>query len=267
MTSQLDLADQIVGPAEQDTIVSLVAHMTTPRTNMQLLPADARRQWMNDTPERFAHRCLPLLIANQSGWVITNPEPISVTWDGTPAKEGITIEALDAQLPSVSSHFGDAILTWSLPYVFRTSPGYNLLVRGPANWPKDGISALEGVVETDWLEATFTMNWKLTRPHLKVVFERDEPICMVVPQRRGELESVVPRLRRLDQTPALAEAYNQWSDGRIRFYRQLHQPGSDAQARGWERTYMLGIQQDGSQAPTHQTRLRLQSFASDNGCD
>jgi hypothetical protein len=27
------------------------------------------------------------------------------------------------------------------------------------------ISPLDGIVETDWLEATFTMNWKLTRPN------------------------------------------------------------------------------------------------------
>jgi Family of unknown function (DUF6065) len=43
--------------------------------------------------------------------------------------------------------------------VFRTPPGCNLYVRGPANSPKDGIAALEGIIETDWSEATFTMNW------------------------------------------------------------------------------------------------------------
>jgi hypothetical protein len=39
--------------------------------------------------------------------------------------------------PSAISHFGSGILTWNVPYLFRTPPGYNLLVRGPANWPKD----------------------------------------------------------------------------------------------------------------------------------
>ena len=49
-----------------------------------------------------------------------------------------------------ASHFGDGILTWHLPILFRTPPGYNLLVRGPANYPKDAVSPLEGIVETDW---------------------------------------------------------------------------------------------------------------------
>ena len=43
-------------------------------------------------------------------------------------------------------------------------------------------------METDWLDATFTMNWKLTRPHHPVVFEADEPIAMNSPVRRGQLE-------------------------------------------------------------------------------
>ena len=64
----------------------------------------------------------------------------------------------------VSSNFGYGIVTWYLPYLFRTSPGYNLWVRGPVNSPKDGIVPLEGLVETDWAEATFTVNWKITRP-------------------------------------------------------------------------------------------------------
>jgi hypothetical protein len=113
----------------ESAAVSLVAYLTHPQTRMNLRPADSRRQWMSETPLGFAHRCLPLLIANQSGWVITNPDPISVTWDGSASREGLTIEALDGELPFVSSHFGSALLSWTFPYVFRTSPGYNLLVR------------------------------------------------------------------------------------------------------------------------------------------
>ena len=90
------------------------------------------------------------------------------------------------------SHFGDGILTWHLPMLFRTPAGYNLLVRGPANYPRDGVCALEGIVETDWASASFSMSWKLTRKLMPVRFEVDEPICMIVPQRRAELEEFAP---------------------------------------------------------------------------
>jgi hypothetical protein len=244
-------------------VISLVAYVTNPEARTKLVTADAARPWLDDTPERFAYRCLPLLIANQGGWLMTNPDPIRVTWNGTAVREGLTIEALDGASPWVSSHFGSAIVTWNLPYLFRTSPGFELLVRGPANWPKDGVCALEGVVETDWAVATFTMNWKLTRPHLPVVFERDEPICMIVPRRAGELEGVVPTIRSLEEAPLLADAFHQWSDSRAHFLAELQQEGSHAQQEGWQRTYMLGLRPDGARASRHRTRLHLRSFTAE----
>jgi hypothetical protein len=132
---------------------------------------------MHRTPQRFANRCLPMLIANQ-GWHILNTRKIAVTWDGGAAIGSLRIDHADGNaVPFVGSHFGSGILTWNIPYLFRTPPGFNLLVRGPANWPKDGIQALEGIVETDWADATFTMNWQMTRPHFTVIFEAGEPIA------------------------------------------------------------------------------------------
>jgi hypothetical protein len=238
----------------------LTAYKLEPSPAMPLLRAPVGRAWMNASPNRFAYRCLPLLIANQSGWLVLNPRPIRVVWDGTDAMQGLTIEPLGEGLPSVRSHFGSGILTWNLPYLFQTPSGYNLLVRGPANWPKDGACPLEGVVETDWSPATFTMNWKLTRPHLPVVFDKDEPICMILPQRRGELEAFRPRLRSLFRAPSLARLYGRWSAGRSVFLRELRKPGSEAERRGWQRDYLLGMLPDGTQHPDHQTKLRLKSF-------
>ena len=132
---------------------------------MRLEAACTTRSWMAATDQQFANRCLPLLMANQSGWFVLNCHPLRATWTGDDAIAGLCVEYLDGSPPYPAiSHFGYGVLTWTLPYLFRTSPGYNLLVRGPANWPKDGACPLEGVVETDWAVATFTMNWKLTRP-------------------------------------------------------------------------------------------------------
>src|SRR5262249_11468483 len=153
--------------------------------------------------DMWANRCLPLLVANQGGWVLLTPVPFEATWSGEPSPSGTTIEFSD-ELPHprpVASHFGYGIVTWAVPFLFRTPPGYNLLARGPANWPKDGISPLEGLVETDWAVTTFTMNWKITRPDVTVRFEEREPFCMIVPQRRGELEAFRPRFEELGDHP------------------------------------------------------------------
>ena len=210
------------------------------RTSLSITCAPTSRAWMEATSNRFAQRCLPLLIANQAGWVVLNPEPVRVVWDGTDVIDGVAIEPLGAGAAAASSHFGHGILTWNLPYLFRTPPGYNLLVRGPANWPKDGVTALEGIVETDWAVATFTMNWKLTRAHLPVTFDAGEPICMIVPQRRGELEEFVPRIREIASAPRTLRSYRTWRQQRKQFLDDLKVVGSEAAQQAWQRHYFQG---------------------------
>ena len=173
---------------------------------MPLVPAQRSRGWMDATNAHFANRCLPLLMANQAGWFLISAHKLRLTWNGADDLGAVKVEHLDGPTPTPAmSHFGSGIVTWNVPYLFRTSPGYNLLVRGPANWPKEGVSPLEGLVETDWSSATFTVNWRMTRPHFPVTFEVGEPLCMLVPQRRGELESFHPQLRMLSSEPALED--------------------------------------------------------------
>ncbi|MCA1685255.1 MAG: DUF6065 family protein, partial [Planctomycetia bacterium] len=42
--------------------------------------ADWRRDWMDATPNRYAYRCLPLTIMNQTGWWVKNPVGFTATW-------------------------------------------------------------------------------------------------------------------------------------------------------------------------------------------
>ena len=58
----------------------------------------------------------------------------------------------------VISHFGSGVLTFHAGYLFRTPPGWAVWARGAPNTVKDGIVPLDGLVETDWLPFTFTMN-------------------------------------------------------------------------------------------------------------
>ena len=255
--------DITLPPPELETAPLLTAYVINASVSLPLLPAPRARPWMNATNERFANRCLPLLIANQAGWILVSGHSLRVSWNGRNDIGGVTVEYLKGGPPfPASSHFGYGIVTWNVPYLFRTSPGYNLLVRGPANWPKDGIAPLEGVVETDWSAATFTVNWRLTRANHPVSFEEGEPICMLVPQRRGELEAFRPEVRPLDDDPALAERYHGWSGDRAAFNAALAVPGSEAVKRGWQKHYFQDVSLDGSSAPTtHQTKLALRPFA------
>ena len=223
--------------------------------------ASVHRDWMDYSNDRFANRCLPLLLGNQAGWLIPSTCTARIHWYGGRSQDSLSIVTDDGSSPvHPFSHFGHGVLTWSIPYLFQTSPGYNLLVRGPSNYPKDAIQALDAIVETDWFPATFTMNWVMTRPYSTVTFKRGEPICMLVPQRRGELENVHPRVVRITDDPALARRYGKWHQSRAAFISALRRGSKEAVKKGWQRDYFLGRDVDGHKAPEHQMRLRLKAF-------
>jgi hypothetical protein len=228
-------------------------------TPMRLEPAPATRAWMDDTPRRFAYRCLPLVLANQAGWILRGGPPVVATWDGGPDPENVRVEVdePDDHDPSVVSHFGSGILTWRLPLLFRTSPGYNLLVRGAPNEWKDGACPLDGLVETDWSPMTFTMNWRITRPDHPVAFGPEDAICMIVPQRRGELEAFAARVMPLGADAPLEQAHQRWAESRKAF---IDGPRTaEAQFH-----YQRGTSPGGDSAPEHQLRLRLAAFTDES---
>jgi hypothetical protein len=219
---------------------------------------------MDRTRERFAYRCLPLLIANQNGWFILNVHKIRCIWDGGTNESALRI-ACDAGPKDVpcpaASHFGHGVLTWNLNYLFRTSPGYNLWARGPANMFKPGIAPLEGIVETDWAVATFTMNWKMLAVNMEVEFLPGEPICMIVPVRRGDVERFTPKLRDLDTEADLKAKYEQWSASRSKFIQDLRTPQSQASEDKWQKDYFQGhVAGTNLKAPEHQVKLDVKEF-------
>ena len=219
----------------------------------RLEPAAPRRTWMDATPGGFANRCLPLLIANQSGWVLLNRGRVRVAWNGGPEAQDVTVESDSDDVEPPQSHFGSATVTWRIPYLFRTPPGWNLLIRGPANQPKDGASSLEGVVETDWAVAPAFHTWQLTRP-TTVEWSDGEPLCMIVPQRRGELEAWHPEVLDVYEAPGVRDEYLAFSDSRRAF--NADRPGA------WQKHYFRG-RSPGSARSTegsHQTRLHVRPF-------
>ena len=227
---------------------------------MSLRTAQRSRQWIDDLPERFGYRCLPLTMANQVGWEVLNPVAFTARWNGKEDLGAISIKFHGERSDLVGSHFGSGVLTFSLGYLFRTTKSHNLWVKGPANAPKDGIAPLEGVIETDWAPFTFTMNWQFTRKRHKVTFEKDEPIAAVVPYPRHYVGKFDAELKNLNQNPQLYKQYVEWRNNRIAFNEELKKPGSAAEKEGWQRTYMKGEDQQGQTFAGHETKIRVKNF-------
>ena len=265
----------------------IIAFETNPQDDMPVEVPPVERDWMEQSPIRFAYRCLPLAIANRAGWIIRNPTTFVAVWNGGQAKTDLQVnfnptqssfesyetyttitlnappkaaEPIRPPDPRISSHFGVGVVTFSIPYLFRTPKSVNLWVKGPSNYIKDGAQPLEGIVETDWLASTFTMNWKLTRPRMPVTFRAGEPICMVVPVPRGLAEGLDAVRVPIASDKTVEKEYREWERSRSKFMVDLDQRGTEANRRGWQKHYFKGETQTGETVPDHQTRVVLREF-------
>ncbi|HEY3799731.1 MAG TPA: DUF6065 family protein [Caulobacteraceae bacterium] len=228
-----DAAELEIGPPE------LTCYKLWP-TSPELRPARADRSWMDMTNEHYAYRCIPLSIANASGWELALPFAFEAAWYGGNELNAIQFRSNDQRVQHyATSHFGHGVITFHTGWLFKTPPGWAVWARGAPNGDKDGIAPLDGLVETDWLPFPFTMNWKFTRPGV-IRFEADEPFCFITLAPHGMLDRVQPKLSTLDADPKLKAAYDAWSNSRADFGKRLGDRETGAVAEKWQRTYVQG---------------------------
>lgn len=239
----------------------IIAYEISRPEHIPIRPASIFRTWMDETASRFAYRCLPLVLANQFGWTLGSPCSFSASWTGGEEPDDVLL-VFDEVPPEsmVSSLFGNGILTFNMPCVFRTPEGVNLWIKGPSNTPKDSVYPLEGIVESDWTSATFTMNWKFTRPNQLVRFERGEPFCTIVPTPRGLIESLDPVCVPITSNPHVNDAFTKWSQDRNHFHEQVASGESEALKVGWQKDYFKGRDPGTDSFSNHQTRIVAKPF-------
>jgi Family of unknown function (DUF6065)/Cupin-like domain len=221
-----------------------------------------QRDWMDATPNRFAYRCLPLTIANQTGLWIKNPVGFTATWRGSEKPGSIDFhfdEAAEVWTKWISNEFGAGIITWNTPFLFRTKPaGSRLLVAGPANLFKDNTHPLTAIIESDWMTMSFTMNWKIMRPGEPVRFEAGEPVLQAIPVSSNscaDIEGALVSYKKLDDDPEVSRSYREWDQSRKRFMERSK--AGALKADEWQRDYFLGRDASGQQlAPLHMTKLK-----------
>lgn len=194
-------------------------------------PCAPKRDWMDAVPQKYVYRCIPLTAANTMGWEILNPVDATVRWDGGMMNTDVRVKPAAPSPFAASSHFGGGVVTWYLPFLFRTSPDLGLVVTGPANHDRDDAVPLDAFVRTDWLPFPFTMNWRLTRKNEDVTFKANEPICRVFPFPISLLEETTLEMTNLADDPGFLEEVNTFGAA-----RQQNVAKQQADAAHWMET-------------------------------
>jgi hypothetical protein len=157
--------------------------LTDDRLNSILFKSPKRRDWF----EPNFYRCLPLAIGNQYGFQIACEFDFGVKWDGTNNTDAITFyfnkeeKELSTMFPMLSSHFGNGILTITVPFLMRTSPGVNIMTINPPNSIVENMTVMTGVVETDNLRHNFTFNIRIQKPNEITYYKSGTPLAAFIP--------------------------------------------------------------------------------------
>ena len=222
-------------------------------SSLRVVPSPLVRTWYSHE----MYNCVPLAIAGQLGWTVLNAAPFEVTWDGSDGPDGVTGVSDGAH---VGSHFGHGLFTINTGFYVRTRPEVDLLVKPVPNLPKDGVSWLEGLIETDWFEGSFLVSARLTRQGHTVRWERDEPLFQMLPYPRGWLQRFrTDVVTSGEEHAAFFETADRWEERRHALATKLAR--GEAPDRTFDQCYRRGVRLDGGAAPaSHQTRLDLPPF-------
>jgi hypothetical protein len=249
--------------------MNLICYLIDDRP-VDIRPSRHRRKWMDQIPDSY--QCLPLSIANTHGWEVHCPVTCEAEWNGGSKTDDVQITFEDGGnsfLGTVKSHFGGGILTFNLGVIISTCPGYDLWVTGPVNEFKDGIQAMSAIIETYWMPFMFTMNWKFTRPNLKVRFEKGEPFCFFFPIEHRLLDRFNPTFKQISEDSDLEKQYT-IARGKRSFITVLKKvkgkevselKEKDRMRLTWQGWYMRGEMPDGTEEVVdHQKRVKLKPF-------
>lgn len=181
-------------------------------------PQRAARDANGTMPIRAYRHCEAMTSAAAFGWHIFPPMDFEMVWDGG-TDVNWTYDGAEGWYPLRTAqfpHFADQfdarapedVQGYSPPFlatfpepghvqiwtglVARTAPGWNLLLRPPANVPRDlGYEHYEGIVETDrWFGPLF-MNVRLCRTGQPVRFQAGYPILQAQPVQRATVTDAV----------------------------------------------------------------------------
>jgi len=162
-----------------------------------------------------ANYCKPVTAASAFGWYLFPPTDFSLKWDGTSVFWKLRRERkwrlLSQVMFSGKAMFPDYEKTFqkNVPFedehlrplsflqarnempgivqiwtgiIARTRPGWSLLVRSPANFPRHPqYDVMEGIIETDWWMGEVISVIRLCATDQPIEFETNRPLFQVQP--------------------------------------------------------------------------------------
>jgi hypothetical protein len=174
-----------------------------------------KRDWMDNTYNKHAYQCLPMTVANVSGWELILQQDVVVQWDGTNnPPEVLEGEILNSRAVVIPSIIG--IMSFATGWAFGTEDGYSTFISGSPNYFVDGAVPLSATIPSFWWPDEFNMNWKITKINEPIVFEKGMPFMYFTIVQNNLLESVQFKVENLWDKPDLMDKRMSYGEAKMK---------------------------------------------------
>ncbi len=216
-----------------------------------------RRDWMDDTYNKHAYKCLPLTEANTSGWEMVLQHDVVVQWDGGQSVPRV-LSGEFATFQSDGHEYQKAIvmpsivgiMSFTTGWTFSTPKNIWTWVSGAPNYFIDGAVPLTATIPSDWWPDEFNMNWKITKVGEPVTFPSGMPFMFFQFYDTSLMPAVEFEVENYWDKPELMDARAAYGEAKMR--KVTEQPWT------WMGGIRTGLDEKGQQiGPRHDGHMRL----------
>lgn len=219
--------------------------------------AAVRRDWMDDTYNKHAYKCLPLTEANVAGWEMLLQQDVVVQWDG-----GLSVpRVLSGEFATFSTNGQDyqkaivmpsivGIMSFTTGWTFGTPENIWTWISGSPNYFVDGAVPLTATIPSEWWPDEFNMNWKITKVGEPVLFEAGMPFMFFQFYDTTTMPSVNFSVENYWDKPDLMDARSSYGEAKMKKVRD--EPWT------WMGGIRTGLDENGNRiGPRHDGHIKL----------
>jgi len=166
-----------------------------------------KRDWMDNTFDKHAYRCLPVSMSNNMGLGISFPEDISFIWNGITDTSPNNIKILEGS-KYCSLGRGNATLSFNTELYIRTGKNISMMHMPVPNLFVDGIQAYTTVISTSFFNSAFPCAVRLTSPNKIITIKANQPIACLVPISMSEINNSNVYIDSLNNFPISMPEHN-----------------------------------------------------------
>lgn len=182
-----------------------------------------KRNWMDESYNKHAYRCLPVTMANVSGWEFILQEEVRVIWSGGNSVPRIvngdeSSNCLSYKDRVIADCNKIGMIDFRLGWIFNTEPGYETWLSGPPNLFIDGAVPMNAVIPSYWWPDEVQFNWKITAIDEEVVFPKGMPFAFFS-VFKNELENFDIETEDMWTNHSLMQSRQAYNDAKMRKHK------------------------------------------------